>query len=163
MSIGQLWPPRAPRLPAGASHCPDSDTVTPEWIDRLAEEAIDDLVPCSIEPAFLRLRLEAVLRNYRRSRELELLREAARSTLRWTGSPASTTAKPCCRFSFARPTRAAHEEFPVRNPLRHRRLRHWNLRLGPDACDELLCHVVRAPRACCAVTTCWAAPAATSS
>ena len=51
-----------------------SDTVTQEWIDRLAEGVIDDLAPRSIEPAFLRLRVEAVLRGHRQLRELELLR-----------------------------------------------------------------------------------------
>jgi diguanylate cyclase (GGDEF)-like protein len=34
---------------------------------------------------------------------------------------------------------------------------HWNSRLGSAACDDLLCQVVAAPRACCAATTCWAA------
>src|ERR1035438_5339892 len=73
MSIGQLL--AAARAEAAGRRFPIvliSDTVTPEWIDRLAEEVIDDLVPRTIEPAFLRLRLEAVLRNDRRSPEPEV-------------------------------------------------------------------------------------------
>src|SRR5271166_973000 len=40
-----------------------ADTVTQEWVDRLAEGVIDDLVPAAGESSFLRLRVEAALRN----------------------------------------------------------------------------------------------------
>jgi len=54
-----------------------ADAIDQEWTDRLAEGVIDDLLPRSTDPAFLRLRVEAVLREHRRLRELEMLREAA--------------------------------------------------------------------------------------
>ena len=77
MAIGQLLAvARAEAVGRGYPIVLISDTVTQEWIDRLAEGVIDDLVPRSAEPSFLRLRLQAVLREHRRSRELEMLREA---------------------------------------------------------------------------------------
>ena len=77
MSMGQLL--AYARAEAAGRRYPIvliSDTVTQEWIDRLTEGVINDLVPRSAEPTFLRLRLQAVLREHRRSRELEMLREA---------------------------------------------------------------------------------------
>ena len=42
-----------------------SDTVTQEWIDRLAEGVIDDLILRSDEIAYWQLRLDLVLRTDR--------------------------------------------------------------------------------------------------
>src|ERR1039458_10285351 len=50
-----------------------ADTITQVWITRLAEGVVDDLLPRSTEPSFLRLRLEAVLRGHCPFRERELL------------------------------------------------------------------------------------------
>ena len=89
MALGQLL--AAARAEAAGRRFPIiliSDSISQEWIDRLAEGVVDDLLPRSTEPAFLRLRVEAVLREHRRLRELELLREAAQinaQTNRLTG------------------------------------------------------------------------------
>ena len=62
-----------PRLPilliAGA--------VTQEWIDFLAEGAIDDLILRSAEPAYWQLRLDLILRHQQIADELDTLRDAA--------------------------------------------------------------------------------------
>jgi len=53
-----------------------SDTVNQEWIDRLAEEVIDDLLPRATGPPSC-ASVWRPLRHHSRSRELELLREKA--------------------------------------------------------------------------------------
>ena len=120
-----------------------SDTVTPEWIDLLAEEVIDDIVPRSIEPAFLRRRLEAVVRNHHRSRELELLREAAELNAQMDRLTGVYNRETMLSILFRETDRVQRMKsslcvilFDIDD------FGHWNLRLGPDACDELLRHVV---------------------
>jgi diguanylate cyclase (GGDEF)-like protein len=144
MSIGQLL--AAARAEASGRRFPIvliSDTVTQEWIDRLAEEVIDDLVPRSIEPAFLRLRLEAVVRNHRCSRELESLREAAALNAQMDRLTGVYNRETMLSILFRETDRVQRMKsslcvilFDIDD------FGHWNLRLGPDACDELLCHVV---------------------
>jgi two-component system, cell cycle response regulator len=54
-----------------------SDNVSAECMDRLAEGVIDDLIPRTAPSPYWRLRLDLVMRAFRRTRELEQLREAA--------------------------------------------------------------------------------------
>jgi diguanylate cyclase (GGDEF)-like protein len=54
-----------------------SDNVPAECMDRLAEGAIDDLIPRTAQSSYWRLRLDALMRTFRRTREMEQLREAA--------------------------------------------------------------------------------------
>jgi diguanylate cyclase (GGDEF)-like protein len=144
MPMGQLL--AAARAEATGSSFPIvliSDTVTQEWTDRLAEGVIDDLIPATGDESFLRLRLEAVLRNHRRARELDLLRDAAAlnaQTDRLTGIY----------------NREAMLSMLFRETDRVQRMKsslcmilfdiddfgHWNSRLGSSPCDELLCQVV---------------------
>src|SRR5580658_3252264 len=57
-----------------------SDTVTQDWIDRLAEGVIDDLIlhkpGSTADVPYWRLRIEMLLRNRYQTCELETLREA---------------------------------------------------------------------------------------
>lgn len=120
-----------------------SDTFAPEWSDRLAEGLIDDLVPRTAESAYWKIRIDAVLRNCRGARELELLRQATAlnaQTDRLTGVY----------------NREAILSMLFRETDRIQRMKgslcmilfdiddfgHWNSRLGGDTCDELLCQVV---------------------
>ncbi len=67
-----------------------SENVRPEWLDRLAEGVIDDLLPQTLAPSHWRARLDVVLRTFRQARELESLRESAalhRETDPLTGLP----------------------------------------------------------------------------
>ena len=120
-----------------------SDTVTQEWIDRLAEDVIDDVMPRSVVPEFLPLRLEAALRNNQRSRELELLREASAlhaQTDRLTGVYNRET---LLSMLFRETDRVQRMKSPLCMILFDiDDFGHWNLRLGPDACDQLLCLIV---------------------
>ena len=144
METGRLL--AAARAEATGRHFPIiliADTITQEWIDRLAEGVIDDLLPRSTEPAFLRLRLEAVLREHRRRRELELLREAAQlnaQTDRLTGVYNRETMLSMIFRETDRVQRMNSSLCMILFDIDD--FGHWNARLGTDACDDLLCQVV---------------------
>jgi diguanylate cyclase (GGDEF)-like protein len=120
-----------------------SDTVTQEWIDRLAEDVVDDLVPRAAAPGFLRLRLEAVLRGHRRLRELELLREAAALNAQMDRLTGVYNRETMLSILFRETDRVQRMQsslclilFDIDD------FGHWNSRLGSEVCDELLCQVV---------------------
>jgi two-component system, cell cycle response regulator len=50
-----------------------SDSIQLEWIDQLAEGAIDDVIPKAVKSPLWRLRLDVILRTFRRTRTLEQL------------------------------------------------------------------------------------------
>lgn len=119
-----------------------ADTVTQEWIDRLAEGVIDDLLPRTIEPAFVRPRLEAAARAHRLAAELDLAREAAalhaqtdRLTGVWNREAMLSTL-------FRETDRVQRTSSPLSLILFDiDDFGHWNGRLGTRACDHLLCQV----------------------
>jgi diguanylate cyclase (GGDEF)-like protein len=144
MEIGQLL--ASTRTEATGRRFPIvliSDTVTQEWIDRLAEGVIDDLIPRQTDPAFLRVRLETVQRNHRRARELELLREAAALNAQMDHLTGVYNRETMLSMMFRETDRVQRMKsslcmilFDIDD------FGHWNTRLGADACDELLCQVV---------------------
>jgi diguanylate cyclase (GGDEF)-like protein len=144
LAIGQLL--AAARAEATGRRFPIiliCDTITQEWIDRLAEGILDDLLPSSTEPAFLRLRVEAVLRDHRRLRELELLREAAQINAqidRLTGVYNRETMLSVMFRETDRVQRMNSSLCMILFDIDD--FGHWNSRLGTDICDELLCQVV---------------------
>ena len=144
MEIGQLL--ASARAEATGRHFPIiliADTITQEWITRLAEGVVDDLLPRSTEPAFLRLRVEAVLRGHRQLRELELLREAAQlnaQTDRLTGVYNRETMLSMMFRETDRVQRMNSSLCMILFDIDD--FGHWNSRLGTDICDELLCQVV---------------------
>jgi diguanylate cyclase (GGDEF)-like protein len=120
-----------------------ADAVSAEFADRLAEGVVDDLILRTEQPAYFRLRLEAVQRARRMRCELESLRDAsARQAL---FDPLTGVYN-----------RAALLSMLFRETDRVQRLGsslclalfdvddfgHWNERLGAEACDDLLCKVV---------------------
>jgi len=143
MSMGQFL--ASARSDSVGRHYPIvliSDTVTQEWIDRLAEGVIDDLVPRSIDPAFLHLRLQAVLREHRRSHELEMLREVAAfsaQTDRLTGVYNRETMLSMLFRETDRVQRMNSSLCMILFDIDD--FGHWNTRLGTEICDELLCQV----------------------
>jgi diguanylate cyclase (GGDEF)-like protein len=119
-----------------------SDTVTQEWIDRLAEGIIDDLVPRSAEPSFLRLRLQAVLREHRRSRELEMLREANALNAQMDHLTGIYNRETMLSMMFRETDRVQRMNSSLCMILIDiDDFGHWNTRLGPETCVELLCEV----------------------
>jgi diguanylate cyclase (GGDEF)-like protein len=144
MEMGQLL--AAARAESCGRHFPIlliSDTVSQEWIDRLAEEVIDDLVPRSTEHAFLRLRLEAALRNHSKSRELELLRENAALNSQTDLLTGVYNRQTILSMLFRETDRVQRMNSSLCMVLFDiDDFGHWNARLGTAACDDLLCQVV---------------------
>jgi diguanylate cyclase (GGDEF)-like protein len=143
MSIGQLL--ATARAEAAGKRFPIvliSDTVTQEWIERLAEGVIDDLLPRTNDPVFLRLRLGSVVRDHRRLRELEQLREAAALNAqidRLTGVYNRETMLAMLFRETDRVQRLNSSLCLILFDIDD--FGHWNSRLGSEACDELLCQV----------------------
>jgi diguanylate cyclase (GGDEF)-like protein len=144
MPIGQLL--AAARAEATGRRFPIvliAATVTQEWIDRLAEGVIDDLVQPFSDPSFVRLRVEESLRNHRRVRELEMLREAAAlnaQTDRLTGLLNRDTMLSMLFRETDRVQRMKSSLCMILFDIDD--FGHWNSRLGTDICDDLLCQVV---------------------
>ncbi len=140
MAMGQLL--AAVSMEEEGKRCPIvliSDTVTQEWLDRLAEGVIDDLAPRSIEPAFLRLRLQAVLRSRKMAHELEMMREAAAVDAlmdRLTGVYNRETLLSMLFRETDRVQRMKSSLCVILFDIDD--FGHWNSRLGNEACDDLL-------------------------
>jgi diguanylate cyclase (GGDEF)-like protein len=120
-----------------------SDTVTQEWIDRLAEGVIDDLILRAAESPYWRLRLDMVLRALNRTRELESLREAAVLNAQMDRLTGVYNRETLLAMLFRETDRVQRMKsslcmilFDIDD------FGHWNSRLGADACDDLLCQVV---------------------
>ena len=119
-----------------------SDTLTPDWVDQLTEGVIDDLLPRVSEPALLRFRLGAILRDHRRIRELEVLREATALNAqidRLTGAYNRETMLAMLFRETDRVQRMKSSLCVILFDIDD--FGHWNSRLGSEACDELLCQV----------------------
>jgi len=119
-----------------------SDSLSPEWAELLAEGIIDDLLPRHNEPAFLRFRLGSVLRDHRRVRELEALREATALNAqidRLTGLYNRETMLAMLFRETDRVQRMKSSLCVILFDIDD--FGHWNSRLGSEACDELLCQV----------------------
>ena len=128
----------SPRLPIVLI----AGTVTQEWVDRLAEAAVDDLILRSAEPVYWQLRLDLVLRNQRMAHELESLRDAALRHSQFDRLTGVYNRETLLSVLFRETDRAQRCQtcmclvlFDIDD------FGHWNSRLGADACDDLLCQV----------------------
>jgi two-component system cell cycle response regulator len=120
-----------------------SDSVQQEWVDRLADGVIDDLILRTDETAYWQLRLERTLRTHRLSHELETMREVAALNAQLDQLTGVYNREAMLSLMFRETDRALRLKnslclilFDIDD------FGHWNSRLGADACDELLCHVV---------------------
>ncbi len=120
-----------------------SDAVTEEWLDRLAEEVIDDVILRSSESLYWQLRIDMVLRARRLERERDALREAVTRNAQRDRLTGVLNREATLAMLFRETDRAQRMNsslslmvFDVDD------FGHWNSRLGVDACDELLCQVV---------------------
>jgi two-component system, cell cycle response regulator len=116
-----------------------ADTVTQEWIDRLADGAVDDLIPRSAEIPYWQLRIDLVLRDQRLAHELETLRDAAVRSAQFDRLTGVYNRETMLSMLFRETDRVQRMGsslclvlFGIDN------FGHWNSRLGMDACDELL-------------------------
>ena len=147
MDIGRLL--AALRSGAEAGRFPIaliSDILSPEWIDRLAEGVIDDLVPSSLPCSHWSVHLDSVLRMFRDGRELEHFRAAA---LRACTDPLTGLYSRADLLSvlFRETDRVQRMNtslclmlFGVDD------FAYWDGRLGRDGCDEILRQAVERVR-----------------
>ena len=144
LNIAQLL--AAARASANGSSLPIvliADTVTQEWSDRLAEGVIDDLIPRAADPSYWQLRLDQVLRQHHRSRELESLREAAVLNAQMDRLTGVYNRETILAMLFRETDRVQRMNSSLCMVLFDiDDFGHWNSRLGSGACDELLCQVV---------------------
>ncbi len=119
-----------------------ADGVSQEWIDRLADGAIDDLILRPAELAYWQLRVDLLLRNQRRALELESLREAAIRNAQFDRLTGVYNRETLLSMLFRETDRTQRMNsslclvlFDIDD------FGHWNSRLGVDACDDLLCQV----------------------
>jgi diguanylate cyclase (GGDEF)-like protein len=120
-----------------------SDTITQEWLDRLAEGVIDDLISPSTAPQHWQVRLSAAQRTHRLARELELLRENAVQSAQMDRLTGVFNRETILSVLFRETDRVQRMKssmcmilFDIDD------FGHWNARLGTDACDDLLRLVV---------------------
>jgi diguanylate cyclase (GGDEF)-like protein len=120
-----------------------SDTVTQEWLDRISEDVIDDLIPHAGDSPHWRLRLNLVLRTHRRMRELEQLRESAALNAQMDHLTGIYNRDTILSILFRETDRVQRMKSALCMVLFDiDDFGHWNSRLGADACDGLLCQVV---------------------
>jgi two-component system, cell cycle response regulator len=135
----------AARVQVEAAHFPIvlvADTVTEEWVDRLADGAIDDLVLRSSEPCYWQLRIDLLLRNRCLTAELESLRETALRNAQLDRLTGVYNRETLLSMLFRETDRVQRSNSSLSLVLFDiDDFGHWNSRLGVDACDELLCQV----------------------
>jgi two-component system, cell cycle response regulator len=119
-----------------------SDTISEETASRLEEGVLNDLLPTTLDPGQLSLRLQMVFRAHRRQQELDQLRDAiARNdcTDRLTGIHSRDA---MLSFLFRETDRVQRMNTSLCTILLDiDDFGHWNGRLGPEACDQLLVYV----------------------
>jgi len=119
-----------------------SDTVSQNWIDRLAEGVIDDLLLRNSEVPYWRLRIEMLLRNRHQARELDSLREAQMLNAQTDRLTGVFNRDAIMALLFRETDRVQRMNTALSLVLLDiDDFGHWNSRLGSDACDGLLCQV----------------------
>lgn len=119
-----------------------AERAAPEWIDWIAEGAVDDLILRSAEPAYWQLRLDLVLRNQGIAQELEIVRGAAVRSAQLDHLTGVYNRETLLAMLFRETDRAQRMNSSMSLVLFDiDDFGHWNSRLGADACDDLLCQV----------------------
>ena len=120
-----------------------ADIVSQEWIDRLAEGVIDDLILRADEQAYWQLRLNMVLRTRSQARDLETLRDAAVMNAQMDRLTGIYNRETLLSMLFRETDRVQRMNSSLCMVLFDiDDFGHWNERLGTEICDELLCQVV---------------------
>jgi two-component system, cell cycle response regulator len=119
-----------------------SDTVTQDWVNRLSEGMIDEVILRTAEAPYFRLRIEMLLRNQHHARQLEILREAQILNAQMDRLTGVYNRETMLAMLFRETDRVQRMNGPLSLLLLDiDDFGHWNSRLGNDACDDLLCQV----------------------
>jgi diguanylate cyclase (GGDEF)-like protein len=120
-----------------------SDTVTEEVLNRLSEGIVDDLILRRSEPAYWPLRLDQVFRVRRALFELDNLRDASAANAQLDRLTGVYNREALLSIMFRETDRVQRMNSPLCLILFDiDDFGHWNVRLGADACDDLLRMVV---------------------
>jgi two-component system, cell cycle response regulator len=121
-----------------------SDSVSPEWGERLADGVIDDVIPFGCGPDFLRLRVDRAQQWFRQKRELEQLRETIALSVETDPLTGVQNRAALLAALFRETDRAQRMNTPLSIILLDvDDFGHWNSRLGSNACDRLLVEVTQ--------------------
>lgn len=121
-----------------------SDSATQEWLDCLDEGIFDDLIPRDAQPAYWRFRSASVLRLHRLLHELDSLRDSQSRDAQRDRLTGAYNREAMLAMIFRETDRAQRMHTPLSLLLFDvDDFGHWNSRLGIDACDEMLCQMVR--------------------
>lgn len=120
-----------------------ADAVREEWLELLAQGAMDDLVARGAEAAYWQVRVERALRAERLAHELKHMRAAMARNAQLDRLTGIYNREAMLAVLFRETDRVQRMKgsmclilFDVDD------FGHWNSRLGADACDELLCQIV---------------------
>lgn len=143
MELGQLLAAARAECSAGFPIVLIADTLSEELKERLAERVVDDLVPRSIAPQWLAMRLEMALRAWGRAAEMEQLRDRAAVQAERDPLTGVYNRNTLMSLLFRETDRVQRMQTGLCSILFDiDDFGHWNARLGPAACDQLLCRVV---------------------
>jgi diguanylate cyclase (GGDEF)-like protein len=118
------------------------DTLTEEWLDRLAEGVIDDVILRSAESSYWLLRIELALRAFGLRHDVEELREAATLSAQLDRLTGVYNREALLAMLFRETDRVQRLNSAMTLLLFDiDDFGHWNAHLGGEACDALLCQV----------------------
>jgi len=121
-----------------------ADSIAQEWTDRLEEGVLDDLIPRQAEPAYWQLRANCTLRAHRILYELGNLRDNESRNAQYDRLTGVYNREALLSLLFSETDRVQRLHSPLTLVLFDvDDFGHWNARLGVDACDEMLCQMVR--------------------
>lgn len=119
-----------------------ADNASPEWIDRIAAGLIDDVILRDAEPAYWQLRIGTAVHTHRLECEIDALREDSARSVQHDHLTGVYNRATMLSLLFRETDRVQRLHGALSLLLLDvDDFGHWNSRLGPDACDELLCQV----------------------
>lgn len=115
-----------------------------EWTDALDQGLLDDLIPRNAEPAYWLLRANCTLRAHRLLYELGALRDNESRNAQYDRLTGVYNREALLSLLFSETDRVQRLHSPLSLVLFDvDDFGHWNTRLGVNACDEMLCQMVR--------------------
>ncbi len=124
-----------------------SGSIEPEWLDRLAEGVIDDLIPPDLPAPHWRVRVDCALRTFRHGRELEHLRELAAANSHTDPLTGLYNRAAMLSMLFRETDRVQRMKTPLCLMLLGMDdAAHWSARFGAAGWDELLIMAVERVR-----------------
>ncbi len=134
---------RANEAGAGMAIVLIADSVAQEWIDRVDEGVLDDVILRDADPTYWQLRTNSVLRTRGLLSELGHMRDNEARNAQLDRLTGAYNREGLLSWLFRETDRVQRLHTPLALVLFDvDDFGHWNARLGVDACDEMLCKVV---------------------